>query len=335
MSNFTEEELKKLTVVKLKELAKKRKIHVPSKSRKDEIVAIIFREVQKHEDKEGEDDPTNFTEEELKKLTVAKLKELAKERNIPVPANSRKEEIVAIILGYEDEGIGDDSGEADCFSDDFPEDVTRKQAVEILAKMLAKYKEENKPNMTKKQALEHLEWWRGRDHLNHFAHLFRDEGCFDEVISLVFGKDFTEEDLKKLTVVKLKELAKERKISIPAKSRKDEIIAIILKDNPAAEPSKDTTREIKEESEVVLVLSSDEDGGIYWAAVTLPFWKNKLEALYTAGSKDDYPTEFVDAYDHMCYHSKEVTNTLMLNFTSIPSEILSRCIMIVNVPSWC
>jgi len=69
----------------------------------------------------------------------------------------------------------------------------------------------------------------------------KDEGG-EEIISLD-ESSVTEEELKKLTVVKLKELAKERKISIPGKSRKDEIIAIILKGNPAAEPSKDTTPE--------------------------------------------------------------------------------------------
>ena len=222
---------------------------------------------------------SNLTEKELNKLTVVKLKELAKKREIHLPGKSRKQEIINIILEYEDEGIGDDSGEADCFSDDFPENVTRKQAVKILAKMLAKYKEENKPNMTKKQALEHLEWWRGRDHLNHFAHLFRDEGCFDEVISLVFGKHFTEEELKKLTVVKLKELAKERKISIPAKSQKDEIIAIILKGNPAEEvvDEKDSRDE-----KVVLMITTNDDGENVWYPVPLDIWNEKLENPYQA-----------------------------------------------------
>ena len=91
--------------------------------------------------------------------------------------------------------------------------------------------------------------------------------------------------------------------------------------------------EIKGESKVVIVLSADEDANIHWTAVPISLWEEKLELSYKAGWPKKGEPLFIDIYNDMC-DSNELIRIRMDTFTSIPPEILTRCLTIVHGPMW-
>ena len=249
----THDELKKMAVAALKQYCKTKNIPMVG-TKKDDIIAAIlsFSQTEPVVDSEvgkNASNPAPVDAKNYAKMSVANLKELCKQRNIKLSAKVKKDEIVSLLEKNDTEenvvlekSIVDSDAEQQSDAQSV-QDVSKKVDYSKMTvanlkdlcksrniKLSAKSKKDEivallEKDDTEKSVIENAIIERKHTPILHDDS--DDEHTNSQPVQHVAEKV----DYSKMSVANLKDLCKSRNIKLSAKSKKDDIVAVLEKDD--------------------------------------------------------------------------------------------------------